>query len=69
MSRDQIERLADLIRSCSNIVVFTGAGVSTESGASLTIVNREPTPFDAIADLAINAQAGGSMKIAGELTR
>ena len=30
--RDTIEQLAELIRRSSNIVVFTGAGISTESG-------------------------------------
>ena len=32
MSGADLERLADLVATSSRIVVFTGAGVSTESG-------------------------------------
>ncbi len=32
MSREKVEKLAELIKNSGDIVVFTGAGVSTESG-------------------------------------
>ncbi len=56
----------------SSLVVYPAAflpQMAKESGASLAIVNREPTPFDAIADLVIHARAGESMKTAVELAR
>ena len=45
----------------SSLVVFPAAGfprVAKENGARLAIVNREPTPLDAIADLVLHAEIG-----------
>jgi len=54
----------------SSLVVYPAAlmpQMAKESGAALVIINREPTPFDDIADLVIHAQAGETMKKAVEL--
>lgn len=54
----------------SSLVVYPAAlmpQMAKESGAALVIVNREPTPFDGIADLVIHDGAGDTMKTAVEL--
>jgi len=56
----------------SSLVVYPAAympQLAKESGAKLVIINREPTPFDSIADLVIEGQAGEIMKKAMELSR
>ncbi len=56
----------------SSLVVYPAANMpkmAKESGATLVIVNREPTPFDLIADLVIHGQAGEIMQGAVELSR
>ena len=63
---DGVARLAELFTRSHRPVVFTGAGVSTESGrpdfrhagATLAIVNLSPTPQDDQADLVIRGTAG-----------
>jgi len=35
--------------------------VAKRSGAKLVIINRDPTPYDDMADLVIHAQAGPTM--------
>jgi NAD-dependent deacetylase len=45
----------------SSLVVYPAAGfpsLAKERGAMLVIVNRDPTPLDAIADLVINGEIG-----------
>jgi len=56
----------------SSLVVYPAAflpQMAKDSGAKLVIINREPTPFDAMADLVIHGQAGESMEHAMELFR
>ncbi len=64
-------RSCDLFISIgSSLVVYPAAlmpQMAKESGAALVIINREPTPFDDIADLVIHAQAGETMKTAVDL--
>lgn len=43
--------------------------MAKEAGATLVIVNREPTPLDSLADLVIYGQAGEIMKKAAALSR
>jgi NAD-dependent deacetylase len=48
----------------SSLVVWPAAGLpllARESGAALVIINREPTDFDAIADLVIRADIGDTL--------
>lgn len=58
----QRTRSADLFISIgSSLVVYPAAflpEMAKDAGATLVIINREPTPFDAIADLVIHGQAG-----------
>jgi NAD-dependent deacetylase len=45
----------------SSLVVYPAAGfppLAKENGATLVIINRDPTPLDAIADLVINGEIG-----------
>lgn len=67
---DAVHQLAELFVRARRAVAFTGAGVSTDSGigsrakhgrATLAIVNLEPTPLDAQADLVIRDRAGDAM--------
>ncbi|CAN5256256.1 NAD-dependent protein deacetylase [soil metagenome] len=51
--RDRLRPVADLVRPCGNVVVFTGAGISTESGIpdyrgpnGAWLTNRIPTIDD-----------------------
>ncbi len=72
-----LEEAQERSRSCdlfisigSSLVVYPAAfmpQLAKEAGAALVIVNREPTPFDDIADLVIHGQAGDTMKSAVEL--
>ena len=51
----------------SSLVVYPAAGfpaLAKESGAALVIVNREPTGFDDLADLVINAEIGPTLDAA-----
>jgi len=58
----QRTRSADLFISIgSSLVVYPAAflpEMAKDAGATLVIINREPTPFDMIADLVIYGQAG-----------
>ena len=48
----------------SSLVVYPAAGfpiLAKRNGASLVIVNREPTDLDAMADLVINAEIGSTL--------
>ncbi|WP_229729374.1 hypothetical protein [Agaricicola taiwanensis] len=45
----------------SSLVVYPAAGfvaLAKKNGATLIIINREPTEYDAIADLAIHGDLG-----------
>jgi NAD-dependent deacetylase len=59
---EQLTKEADLFLAIgSSLVVWPAAGfplMAKRNGASLVIVNREPTDFDEIADLVINADIG-----------
>ena len=48
----------------SSLVVYPAAGfpiLAKRNGATLAIVNREPTDQDDLADLVINAEIGATM--------
>ncbi len=48
----------------SSLVVYPAAGfpaIAKQNGATLVIVNREPTPLDDIADLVLQEQIGDVM--------
>jgi NAD-dependent deacetylase len=63
-----VRRAQDLAQSCdllitigSSLVVWPAAGLpllAKRSGATLVIINREPTDFDEIADLVVRADIG-----------
>jgi len=56
----------------SSLVVYPAAYLpqtAKEAGATLVIVNREPTPLDPLADLIIHGQAGEIMQSAVKLSR
>ncbi len=59
---EQLTKQADLFLAIgSSLVVWPAAGfplMAKRNGASLVIINREPTDFDDIADLVINADIG-----------
>ena len=66
MRRAEIETLAaDLfIVAGSSLVVYPAAGfpeLAKRNGATLVIVNREPTGLDAIADLVLNRAIGETL--------
>jgi NAD-dependent deacetylase len=66
MRRAEIEtRAADLfIVAGSSLVVYPAAAfpeLAKRNGASLVIVNREPTSLDAIADLVLNRSIGETL--------
>jgi NAD-dependent deacetylase len=66
MRRAEIEtRAADLfIVAGSSLVVYPAAGfpeLATRNGASLVIINREPTGLDPIADLVLNRAIGETL--------
>lgn len=64
----------DWVRSCdvllalgSSLVVWPAAGLPAEAkrhGATLVIINREPTELDAVADLVIHADIGDVLEAA-----
>ena len=68
MPADAMQRAEDLSRNCdvflaigSSLVVWPAAGfplMAKRSGASLVIINREPTEFDDLADLVIHDDIG-----------
>jgi NAD-dependent deacetylase len=68
MPDEPMRRAQELTLACdlflaigSSLVVYPAAGfpiLAKRSGAALVIVNREPTDFDEIADLVINAEIG-----------
>ena len=68
MPEEAMRRAQELARSCdlflvagSSLVVYPAAALpalAKESGATLVIVNREPTAFDDLADLVIRAEIG-----------
>lgn len=68
MPEMEMRRAQKLIASCdlclvlgSSLVVYPAAAFpafAKENGASLVIVNREPTPLDDVADLVIRAEIG-----------
>ncbi len=48
----------------SSLIVQPAAsmpGVAKRSGARLVIINRDPTPYDDVADIVIHGQAGPTM--------
>jgi NAD-dependent deacetylase len=68
MPPEAMQRAEDLSRNCdlflaigSSLVVWPAAGfplMAKRSGASLVIINREPTEFDELADLVIHDDIG-----------
>jgi NAD-dependent deacetylase len=68
MPDEPMRRAQELTLACdlflaigSSLVVYPAAGfpiLAKRNGAALVIVNREPTDFDDIADLVINAEIG-----------
>jgi len=51
----------------SSLVVFPAAGfpvLASRNGATLVIVNREPTDLDAMADVVVNAEIGDTLAAA-----
>lgn len=68
MPADRMRRAVALARDCelflavgSSLVVHPAAGIPLEAahaGARLVILNREPTPLDAAADLVLRAEIG-----------
>src|SRR5262245_61543930 len=71
MPPDAMQRAEDLSRSCdlvlavgSSLVVWPAAGfplIAKRNGATLVIVNREPTEFDDIADLVVRNDIGDAL--------
>ena len=63
MPAEAMERAEELARACdlflaigSSLVVWPAAGMpllAKRAGARLVIINREPTEFDAVADLVV----------------
>jgi NAD-dependent deacetylase len=63
-----MQRAEDLSRNCdlflaigSSLVVWPAAGfplMAKRNGASLVIINREPTEFDELADLVVHHDIG-----------
>ena len=52
----------------SSLVVYPAAGfpgVAKRSGASLVILNRDPTELDSLADLVLNLEIGPSLTALG----
>jgi NAD-dependent deacetylase len=68
MPADAMQRAEDLTRACdlflaigSSLVVWPAAGfplMAKRNGAALVIINREPTEFDALADLVVHNDIG-----------
>jgi NAD-dependent deacetylase len=56
----------------SSLVVEPAASLprlAKEHGASLIIINRDPTPLDSIADIVVNAAIGETMKALNEILK
>jgi len=69
MARAQEATLAcDLFLAIgSSLVVYPAAGfprIAKQNGAKLVIINRDPTPLDAIADLVLNVDIGPALRAA-----
>ena len=69
MRRAEVETLAaDLfIVAGSSLVVYPAAGfpaLAKRNGATLVIVNREPTALDRVADLVLNRSTGETLGMA-----
>ena len=75
----EMQRAEELTRACdlflvigSSLVVWPAAGfplMAKRNDAKLVIINREPTDFDDIADLVINADIGTVLASAADLKR
>jgi NAD-dependent deacetylase len=71
MPEAEMRRATEAARACdlflvlgSSLVVYPAAGLPVEArrhGASVVIVNREPTDLDAVADLVLNTEIGPLM--------
>ena len=66
MQRAQAETLASdlFIAVGSSLVVYPAAGfpeIAKRNGASLAIVNRDPTPLDDLADVVVNRPIGAAL--------
>lgn len=66
MQRAERETLAcDLFLAIgSSLVVYPAAGfpaIARQNGARLVIINRDPTPLDAVADLVLHAEIGPTL--------
>ena len=71
MPEDQMERATDAALECdlflaigSSLVVRPAAGlpiIAKENGATLVILNRDPTELDHMADLVLNAEIGPTL--------
>ena len=72
MPQDELRRARALAEDCdlflaigSSLVVYPAATLpllAKRAGATLVIVNREPTDFDDIADLVIRADIGDALE-------
>jgi NAD-dependent deacetylase len=71
MPQDEMYRAQEAIEACdlcivvgSSLVVYPAAGFpeyAKRRGAGLAIVNREPTPLDAIADVVVHEEIGPTL--------
>jgi NAD-dependent deacetylase len=71
MPEDQMRRAEELTKGCdlflaigSSLVVWPAAGfplMAKQNGATLVIINREPTEHDAVADLVIRGDIGDAL--------
>lgn len=72
MPADAMDRADKLARACdlflaigSSLVVWPAAGfpmIAKRSGATLVIINREPTEFDDVADLVVRGDIGDALE-------
>ena len=77
MPQDEMRRAEAATRACdlflvvaSSLVVYPAAalpGAAKAGGAPLVILNREPTDYDAIADLVLHREIGPTLGAATEL--
>ena len=77
MPEREMARAHEVTTSCtlflalgSSLLVYPAAGfpeIAKQNGALLVIVNREPTPLDALADLLIHEEIGPAMTYATQL--
>ena len=71
MPEGPMQRAAELAQDCdlflaigSSLVVWPAAGfplMAKQNGAALVIINREPTEFDAVADLVVRQDIGDAL--------